>query len=667
MMLFDRTPARCGARLRARVAARLSAHGPGRLRARAAARLLSQAGDTIIEVIIAALMVALIAVATFTGYSALAHLSGGQNTRAQATALAEADQARLHGLTLDNLVGSTSATGSTGATGAAGAVGNTSYTQTVDNTVYTVTSSTQFVSGSGAPACTSSGFSTADEVQATSTVTWPTDAAGGGPVELHGLVAPPEGGALIVRVVNASGNPVSGASVTLSGGPTYSSGLTTDANGCVEFGGLVGGTYTASTTYGGGTSAVAPTVVPTQTSNITLTPGGDGTIAATFTTYYNGASHASSADQVVAWNSVYPSVYNVFGSPSTLGGNTYASTVNSGATLGPGTYTVYPGACAGDQSSGGSKSATVTTNATTPVSLPLPAAIVNVYGPAGTMTDDPASSSVVYSGTWTHATGALNQINNTDSYSGTAGSYVKFTFTGTSIQWIGPTASNQGYANVLIDGTQVATDVNTYTPTSTFENVLFSATGLTNASHTIEIYIVGPSTEPPGSAGASADIDAFVVGTTGTSTEVDDPSSAVTYSGTFTHATGYTGDYDGTESWSSTAGNTVSFTFTGTSVEWISSLASNHGIANIYLDGNPGQEQSRYLRVRERHAASVVHGRRTVQRQPHDRDLRRRDQGCELERHLCDHRRLHLRHGGAGAADHGPHRHAHRQQHGLQR
>ena len=47
---------------------------------------------------------------------------------------------------------------------------------------------------------------------------------------------------------------------------------------------------------------------------------------------------------------------------------------------------------------------------------------------------------------------------------------MKFTFTGTEIQWIGPAATNQGYANVLIDGTQVATDVNTYgstRPTST--------------------------------------------------------------------------------------------------------------------------------------------------------------------------------------------------------
>lgn len=74
-----------------------------RLRARLAAWGLSEPGDTLIEVLIAALLVALIAAATFTGYSAVAHVAGGESQRAQASGLAEADQARLHGLTLNNL------------------------------------------------------------------------------------------------------------------------------------------------------------------------------------------------------------------------------------------------------------------------------------------------------------------------------------------------------------------------------------------------------------------------------------------------------------------------------------------------------------------------------------------------------------------------------------
>jgi hypothetical protein len=160
---------------------------------------------------------------------------------------------------------------------------------------------------------------------------------------------------------------------------------------------------------------------------------------------------------------------------------------------------------------------------------------------------------------------------------------VKYTFTGTYIEWIGPKWSNQGYANVLIDGNQVGTDVNTYSSADADQQVLFADSGLTNTTHTIEIYVVG-GTAPPGSSASYVSVDEFISGT-GTSSEVDDTNAAVTYSGTFTHATGYSSDYDGTESWSNTTGNYVSFTFTGTSVEWITSMASNHGYANIYLDG----------------------------------------------------------------------------------
>jgi Tfp pilus assembly protein PilE len=546
------------------------------LHGRVAAWLRDEAGDTMIEVMVAAVLVALIAVATFTGYSSVAHVASGETTRAQASSLAEADQARLHGLTLNNLSSSGSGLG----------VGNTSYTQTVDNTVYTIASSTKFVSGSGAASCTSSGTTTADEVQTTSMVTWNNDGYAGGPVEIHGLVTPPQGGSLIVRVLNSSGVGISGASVALSGGPTSVSPLTTDANGCVEFGGLSGGSYTATATQGSTSTNGSATVVATQTKTITLTPaGGTGAISATFTTTYNGSSHASTADQVTAWLPSNGSVYPVFGTASSLYNNTYQSTVSSGAQFAPGTYTTYAGTCSGDYSGSGYALANVTAGTTQSVSLPLPAMIVDVWGAGAPVeTDDAPSSSVVYTGSgWTHSTTQTGNYDNTESWSQTAGNYVKYTFTGTSIEWIGPKWSNQGYANVLIDGNQVGTDVNTYSSANADQQVLFADSGLTNTTHTIEIYVVG-GTAPPGSSASYVPIDEFISGT-GTSSEVDDANSAVTYSGTFTHATGFSSDYDGTESWSNTTGNYTSFTFTGTSVEWITSMASNHGYANIYLDG----------------------------------------------------------------------------------
>lgn len=69
----------------------------------------------------------------------------------------------------------------------------------------------------------------------------------------------------------------------------------------------------------------------------------------------------------------------------------------------------------------------------------------------------------------------------------------------------------------------------------------------------------------------------------------DDTDEAITYAGAWESvgaSAGYTGgDYQQTESFSSTAGDSVTVPFSGTSVRWISGLDSNHGIADVYLDG----------------------------------------------------------------------------------
>jgi Tfp pilus assembly protein PilV len=559
---------------------RTSAARRARLRARLGACLRAQAGDTMIEVLIAAVLVALIAVATFSGYAAVAHVASGQNTRAQAAALAEADQARLHGLTLNNLSSAGSGSG----------YGNTSYTQSVDGTTYTITSSTKFVSGSGAASCTTSGTTTADEVQTTSMVTWNSDVYAGGPVEIHGLVTPPVGGSLIVRVLDGSGNGISGVSVSLSGGPTSVTPLTTDSSGCVEFGGLSGGTYTVTGTQGSTVTTGHATVVATQTKTVILTPtGGDGGVSATFTTYYNGASHASSADQVTAWNPANPTVYNVFGTASTLGNNTYQSTVSSGNQYAPGNYTVYAGTCAGDYNGSGYKVAAVTNGTTQSVVLPQPAMIVNVWGSGSAPVEyDDANAAMSYSGSgWTHATGYGSQdFDGTESYSTTAGNYMQFTFTGTSVQWIAPTLSIGGYANVYIDGTLVASNVDDYRASGLTgdEAVIWEESGLSSGSHTLKIVVNG--THDAFSSNSIVVIDAIVVGSESGTVVDDAPSSSVTYSGSgWTHGATGSQNIDSTESFDLTSGDYVQFTFTGTSVEWIAPVSSNGGYANVYLDG----------------------------------------------------------------------------------
>ena len=68
----------------------------------------------------------------------------------------------------------------------------------------------------------------------------------------------------------------------------------------------------------------------------------------------------------------------------------------------------------------------------------------------------------------------------------------------------------------------------------------------------------------------------------------DDASPALAYTGNWSHVShqSYTGgDYDQTESFSDTAGDSMSVTFTGTAVQWIAPTSGNHGIAGVFLDG----------------------------------------------------------------------------------
>lgn len=101
----------------------------------------------------------------------------------------------------------------------------------------------------------------------------------------------------------------------------------------------------------------------------------------------------------------------------------------------------------------------------------------------------------------------------------------------------------------------------------------------------------------------------------------DDADSALQYTGAWSHVgpeVGYTnGEYHQTESFSNTAGDSVTIPFTGTSVRWIASTAGNHGIADVYLDGakvatvdgysaDPANEQIEYAASNLTNAAHTL-------------------------------------------------------------
>ena len=92
-----------------------------------------------------------------------------------------------------------------------------------------------------------------------------------------------------------------------------------------------------------------------------------------------------------------------------------------------------------------------------------------------------------------------------------AGTRATFTFTGTSVRWIGERGFGTGIARILLDGSFVA-QVDTQTPLQEeYQAALFAATGLTPGSHTLTIEVIGRNNEAAGATVERVVVDAFEV------------------------------------------------------------------------------------------------------------------------------------------------------------
>ncbi len=188
-------------------------------------RACAQHGFTLIEVLVSALLVTLIAGAVAGGLMANVKATGDQHRRTEAQALAEQDQERLKGLSpeqLDNL--------------------SQTYTSTLDNNRFTVTSQAWYLNSTSGASCSTSGGAGATYFKTISTVTWTNNA---GVVQTlatdESVITPPAGGSILAQFHDQTTAPLSGVSVTASG--PDSDAAISDANGCTIFTGLPTGTY----------------------------------------------------------------------------------------------------------------------------------------------------------------------------------------------------------------------------------------------------------------------------------------------------------------------------------------------------------------------------------------------------------------------------------------
>ncbi len=84
-----------------------------------------------------------------------------------------------------------------------------------------------------------------------------------------------------------------------------------------------------------------------------------------------------------------------------------------------------------------------------------------------------------------------------------------FTFTGTSVSWIGFRGPQTGIARVILDGNVVADSLDTYAPKDASQNTVFTLSGLAAVSHTLTIEVTGQKN--PASADVAIVVDAFDV------------------------------------------------------------------------------------------------------------------------------------------------------------
>jgi prepilin-type N-terminal cleavage/methylation domain-containing protein len=259
---------------------------------------VSEDGFTLIEVIVTALLVALISSAVATSLIATAITAGYQRHRAQAGQIAEQDQQRLRGLSAEQLSGL-----------------DQNRVVTLDGTGYQVNSTATFLSSSGVNTCGAPGAGAAAYFRVASTVNWPgniipgTGANREPPVVAESVITPPAGGTLVAQVVDPGGVGLPGVAVAANG-PSYESGVT-DAGGCTELAALSPGSYTATFTdpgyvdqSGNASPTSAATVTATGTSRPTSSPismGLAGTVNATFTALGTAGNLTGQEANALAW------------------------------------------------------------------------------------------------------------------------------------------------------------------------------------------------------------------------------------------------------------------------------------------------------------------------------------------------------------------------------
>ncbi len=261
-------------------------------------RAPAEGGFVMIEVLVSALVILIVAGAVLSLMTATTRSAADQRQKAAAYSLAQEDQARLRTMRLSTL--------------------NRNETRQVplDGTTYTVNSTGHFVNNStGDDSSCDAANSVADYARITSKVSWD---GGDKSVFLSSVVSPssgslqPEYGSLLITATNINEQKLAGVGISGTGAGTFSG--NTDANGCANFSDLPVGNYSVTMSapgfvdLNGRPSPWTETmgVKNAQSTRVNLTYDRPGTIETRFS-YREGSSYLpATADSIWFSNELMP-------------------------------------------------------------------------------------------------------------------------------------------------------------------------------------------------------------------------------------------------------------------------------------------------------------------------------------------------------------------------
>ncbi|MEY9844137.1 hypothetical protein ABH940_001204 [Streptacidiphilus sp. BW17] len=208
----------------------------------------------------------------------------------------------------------------------------------------------------------------------------------------------------------------------------------------------------------------------------------------------------------------------------------------------------------------------------------------------GRIDDD--EPTIAYTGSWSaSANRGYGDFDDGVHYTTTNGDSASYTFAGTGVQILGEKSPDQGNVEVYLDGVSQG-QVDTSATAKQAQQVVYSVQGLTPGSHTVQLVK---------RSGTYTTLDGFEITRT-----VDDTDAALQYTGSWTASTNRgDGDYGDDVHYAETDGDSVTVSFYGTGISYVTETNTDEGTVDVSLDG--ASQGSVSANASSRHAQQTLY------------------------------------------------------------